>query len=92
MFLGNWAMAHLLKIIKICCIMLKCFFLLSSSSRLQLLFTSLGPWALQNGQRSRCILSIFYERRWEQSLEDLRQELNIEPPPVILSATKKKSN
>ncbi|XP_045923733.1 ubiquinone biosynthesis protein COQ4 homolog, mitochondrial [Micropterus dolomieu] len=63
-----------------------------NASRLQLLFTSLGPWALQNGQRSRCILSIFYERRWEQSLEDLRQELNIEPPPVILSATKKKSN
>ncbi|XP_051269384.1 ubiquinone biosynthesis protein COQ4 homolog, mitochondrial isoform X2 [Dicentrarchus labrax] len=62
-----------------------------NSSRLQSLFTSLGPWALQNGRRSRCILSIFYERRWEQNLEDLRQELNIEPPPVILSAANKRS-
>uniref|UniRef100_A0A3Q3VI51 Ubiquinone biosynthesis protein COQ4 homolog, mitochondrial n=1 Tax=Mola mola TaxID=94237 RepID=A0A3Q3VI51_MOLML len=60
-----------------------------NSSRLQSLFTSLGPWALRNGRRSRCVLSIFYERRWEQSLEDLRQELNIEPPPPILSAVKK---
>ncbi|KAK5879051.1 hypothetical protein CesoFtcFv8_024396 [Champsocephalus esox] len=58
-------------------------------SRLQQLFTSLGPWALHNGRRARCVLSIFYERRWEQNIEDLRQELNIEPPPVILSATKK---
>ncbi|KAK5852026.1 hypothetical protein PBY51_023532 [Eleginops maclovinus] len=60
-------------------------------SRLQQLFTSLGPWALHNGRRARCVLSIFYERRWEQNIEDLRQELNIEPPPVILSATKKRN-
>ncbi|CAJ1070315.1 ubiquinone biosynthesis protein COQ4 homolog%2C mitochondrial isoform X2 [Xyrichtys novacula] len=62
-----------------------------NARRLQSLFTSLGPWALKNGQQSRCVLSIFYERRWEQSVEDLRQELNIEPPPVTLSATKKGS-
>ncbi|XP_041826479.1 ubiquinone biosynthesis protein COQ4 homolog, mitochondrial [Melanotaenia boesemani] len=61
-----------------------------STSRLQSLFTSLGPWALQNGRQARCVLSIFYERRWEQSLEDLRQELNIDPPPVILKAASKK--
>lgn len=62
-----------------------------NASRLQSLFTSLGPWALQNGSRARCVLSIFYERRWAQSIEDLRQELNIDPPPVILSATSKKN-
>uniref|UniRef100_UPI0037E9857F ubiquinone biosynthesis protein COQ4 homolog, mitochondrial isoform X2 n=1 Tax=Semicossyphus pulcher TaxID=241346 RepID=UPI0037E9857F len=62
-----------------------------NASRLQSLFTSLGPWALQNGRRSRCILSIFYERRWEQDLDDLRQELNIEPPPVTLGATNRSS-
>ncbi|KAK5600104.1 Ubiquinone biosynthesis protein [Crenichthys baileyi] len=62
-----------------------------NSSRLESLFTSLGPWALQNGRRARCVLCIFYERRWEQSLEDLRQELNIEPPPVILRASNKKN-
>ncbi|TDH02109.1 hypothetical protein EPR50_G00169480 [Perca flavescens] len=62
-----------------------------STSRLKLLFTSLGPWALRNGHRARCVLSIFYERRWAQSIEDLRQELNIEPPPVIVRATKKRN-
>ncbi|XP_028273815.1 ubiquinone biosynthesis protein COQ4 homolog, mitochondrial [Parambassis ranga] len=62
-----------------------------NASRLQSLFTSLGPWALQNGRQARCVLSIFYERRWEQNLEDLRQELNIEPPPVILRASNKKN-
>ncbi|KAM9735139.1 ubiquinone biosynthesis protein COQ4 homolog, mitochondrial [Menidia menidia] len=60
-----------------------------NASRLQSLFTSLGPWAVQNGRRARCVLNVFYERRWEQSLEELRQELNIEPPPVIPSATPK---
>lgn len=72
--------------------MLKFSVLVSPSlSRLQSLFTSLGPWALRNGRQSRCVLSVFYERRWEQSLEDLRRELNIEQPPVILSAAKKRS-
>ncbi|XP_030211419.1 ubiquinone biosynthesis protein COQ4 homolog, mitochondrial isoform X1 [Gadus morhua] len=54
-----------------------------SSSRLGALFSSLGPWALQNGRGARCVLSIFYERRWEQSLEDLRGELGIQPPPLL---------
>lgn len=63
-----------------------------NASRLRSLFTSLGPWALQNGRRARCVLSIFYERRWEQSLEDLRQELNIEPPPLILNASNKRTS
>ncbi|XP_008303696.1 ubiquinone biosynthesis protein COQ4 homolog, mitochondrial [Stegastes partitus] len=63
-----------------------------NASRLQTLVTSLGPWALRNGLRARFVLSIFFERRWEQSLEDLRQELNIEPPPVILGATNKTSS
>ncbi|XP_068430462.1 ubiquinone biosynthesis protein COQ4 homolog, mitochondrial [Clinocottus analis] len=62
-----------------------------NSSRLQSLFTSLGPWALQNGRQARCVLSIFYERRWAQSVEDLRRELNIEPPPVSLTATNKRN-
>ncbi|XP_076868143.1 ubiquinone biosynthesis protein COQ4 homolog, mitochondrial isoform X2 [Brachyhypopomus gauderio] len=57
-----------------------------STSRLQKLTASLGPWALRSGLQSRCVLSIFYERRWEQNLEDLRVELNIEPPPLVLPA------
>ncbi|KAJ7988593.1 hypothetical protein DPEC_G00325160 [Dallia pectoralis] len=60
-----------------------------SSSRLEPLVTSLGPWAVRNGRQARCVLSIFYERRWEQSLEDLRQELNIEPPPFVMATRQK---
>ncbi|XP_061656204.1 ubiquinone biosynthesis protein COQ4 homolog, mitochondrial isoform X1 [Phyllopteryx taeniolatus] len=52
-----------------------------NASRLQSLVTSLGPWAVRNGRQARCVFSVFYERRWEQSLEDLRGELNIQPPP-----------
>ena len=61
--------------------------LLFPLSRLGALFSSLGPWALQNGRGARCVLSIFYERRWEQSLEDLRGELGIQPPPLLSRAS-----
>ncbi|KAF7662948.1 hypothetical protein LDENG_00221820 [Lucifuga dentata] len=61
-----------------------------NTSRLWSLLTSLGPWALQNGLQAHCILTVFYERRWEQNLDDLRQELNIQPPPVILNTTKQR--
>ncbi|XP_053341522.1 ubiquinone biosynthesis protein COQ4 homolog, mitochondrial [Clarias gariepinus] len=61
-----------------------------SKSRMKKLVTSLGPWALRSGSRARCTMSIFYERRWEQNLEELRAELNIEPPPLILPTNNKK--
>ncbi|XP_042167535.1 uncharacterized protein LOC112230970 isoform X1 [Oncorhynchus tshawytscha] len=35
---------------------------------LESLVTSLGTWAVRNGRQARCVLSIFYERCWEQSL------------------------
>ncbi|TRZ03561.1 hypothetical protein DNTS_013480 [Danionella cerebrum] len=63
-----------------------------STSRLKMLAQSLGPWAIRNGARSRCVLSIFYERRWEHSLEGLRQELNIEEPPLNLIASVKNTS
>ncbi|XP_055010022.1 ubiquinone biosynthesis protein COQ4 homolog, mitochondrial isoform X2 [Boleophthalmus pectinirostris] len=56
---------------------------------LQTLFKTLGPWALQSGRKTRCILNIFYERRWEQSIQDLHEELNIVPPPVIVTTKSK---
>ncbi|XP_076019851.1 ubiquinone biosynthesis protein COQ4 homolog, mitochondrial isoform X2 [Genypterus blacodes] len=60
------------------------------SSRLWSLLSDLGPWALQSGRQARCVLNVFYERRWEQNLVQLRQELNIQTPPVILSKSKKR--
>ncbi|XP_061118875.1 ubiquinone biosynthesis protein COQ4 homolog, mitochondrial isoform X2 [Conger conger] len=58
-----------------------------SGRRLQPLVTSLGPWALRSGSRARCVLNVFYERRWDQSLESLREELGIEPPPPLKPPT-----
>ncbi|XP_077062486.1 ubiquinone biosynthesis protein COQ4 homolog, mitochondrial isoform X1 [Siphateles boraxobius] len=63
-----------------------------SVSRLQLLVQSLGPWALRSGSRARCVLSVFYERRWDQNLDELRHQLNIEPAPVNLIPSSKKTS
>uniref|UniRef100_A0A8C5QLF1 Ubiquinone biosynthesis protein COQ4 homolog, mitochondrial n=1 Tax=Leptobrachium leishanense TaxID=445787 RepID=A0A8C5QLF1_9ANUR len=41
----------------------------------------LVPWAVQNGRNARCVLSVYYEKRWEQSVESLREEMGILPPP-----------
>ncbi|XP_060768821.1 ubiquinone biosynthesis protein COQ4 homolog, mitochondrial isoform X3 [Neoarius graeffei] len=62
-----------------------------STRRMQMLATSLGPWALRSGSRARCMLSVFYERRWDQNLEELREELNIEPPPLIMPTKSNKA-
>ncbi|XP_058828029.1 uncharacterized protein LOC131687946 [Topomyia yanbarensis] len=36
------------------------------------------PWALQMGQRVKPIMCIYWEKRWEQNIDELRKELNIE--------------
>lgn len=46
-----------------------------------MLFSELIPWAIQNGRRAPCVLNLYYERRWEQPLTALREELHISPPP-----------
>jgi ubiquinone biosynthesis protein Coq4 len=34
---------------------------------------------------AKFLLNIYYEKRWEQDISDLRRELRIEPPPVLPS-------
>jgi len=41
------------------------------------------PWALRVGYNSKPLMNIYFERRWEQSLNELRDELGIEYPPEI---------
>ncbi|XP_021782838.1 ubiquinone biosynthesis protein COQ4 homolog, mitochondrial isoform X1 [Papio anubis] len=53
-----------------------------SAQSLQVLVSELIPWAVQNGRRAPCVLNLYYERRWEQSLRALREELGITAPPV----------
>lgn len=52
-----------------------------SAQSLQVLVSELIPWAVQNGRRAPCLLHLYYERRWEQPLRALRQELGITEPP-----------
>ncbi|KAH8300488.1 hypothetical protein KR018_008668 [Drosophila ironensis] len=35
------------------------------------------PWALENGKRSKPLMPVYWEKRWEQNLDDLRAELRI---------------
>jgi ubiquinone biosynthesis protein COQ4 len=42
-------------------------------------FRKLRPWAIHVGQNSKFLLNTYFEQRWEQDLEDLRSELNIDP-------------
>lgn len=36
------------------------------------------PWALRMGQQVRPLMNVYWEKRWEQDMTELRQELNIE--------------
>ncbi|XP_006892670.1 PREDICTED: ubiquinone biosynthesis protein COQ4 homolog, mitochondrial [Elephantulus edwardii] len=55
-----------------------------SAQNLQVLISELIPWAVQSGRRAPCVLNLYYERRWEQPLRALREELGITPPPTDL--------
>lgn len=53
-----------------------------SAQELQVLVTELVPWAVQNGRRAPCVFNLYFERRWEQPLKALREELGITDPPL----------
>jgi len=44
-------------------------------------FRHLRPWAISVGQNAKFLLNIYYEERWEQDIDDLRDEYKIEPLP-----------
>ncbi|KAF1426490.1 hypothetical protein FQV22_0005814, partial [Spheniscus magellanicus] len=52
-----------------------------SARKLQVLATELVPWAIRSGRNASCILNVYYEQRWEQPVESLREEIGIFPPP-----------
>ncbi|XP_038601149.1 ubiquinone biosynthesis protein COQ4 homolog, mitochondrial [Tachyglossus aculeatus] len=54
-----------------------------NAQKLRVLTGDLIPWAVRSGLTSRCVLSLYYERRWDQPLEALREELRIPPPPLL---------
>ena len=38
-------------------------------------------WAIEVGMNAKPLLNVYYEKRWEQDMDELRQELNIPPNP-----------
>ncbi|XP_065427983.1 ubiquinone biosynthesis protein COQ4 homolog, mitochondrial isoform X1 [Chrysemys picta bellii] len=54
-----------------------------NARKLQILTTELIPWAVQSGRNASCILNFYYENRWEQTVESLREEIGILHPPAI---------
>ncbi|XP_078498189.1 ubiquinone biosynthesis protein COQ4 homolog, mitochondrial [Lissotriton helveticus] len=53
------------------------------SRKLEVLIKELLPWAVRSGQNAQCILNFYYEKRWEQTVESLREEIGIFPPPTV---------
>jgi len=41
------------------------------------------PWAIQTGLDSNFMLNIYFEKRWDQPMEELQKELNIKPLEII---------
>nr|CAD7443192.1 unnamed protein product [Timema bartmani] len=37
------------------------------------------PWAIRTGSTSEFLMNVYFEKRWEQSVEELYRELNISP-------------
>jgi len=35
------------------------------------------PWALENGKRTKPLMPVYWEKRWEQNIHELRSELGI---------------
>lgn len=54
-----------------------------SSARRERYFKEYLPWALRCGGTARSLITVYWEERWEQDIEELRGELGlIEPPPT----------
>lgn len=45
------------------------------------LFTEYVPWALRCGSSSQSLITVYWEERWEQNVEEIKRELGIWDPP-----------
>lgn len=45
------------------------------------LFSEYVPWALKCGGTAQSLITVYWERRWEQNVEDIKRELGIWNPP-----------
>ena len=45
-------------------------------------FRKYRPWAIAVGQEAKFLMNVYYEKRWDQDVDDLRSELRIPPLPI----------
>jgi len=53
-----------------------------NASKRSRLFKEYVPWALRCGGAARSLITVYWEERWEQNIEDLKDELGIWDPPT----------
>lgn len=52
-----------------------------SSTKRNRLFQEYVPWAIKCGSSAQNLITVYWEERWEQNVEDLRKELGIWKAP-----------
>lgn len=55
-------------------------FRLDSKKRARL-FSEYVPWALKCGSSATSLITVYWEKRWDQSVEDMKKEFGIWDPP-----------
>ncbi|KAE9390489.1 Coq4-domain-containing protein [Gymnopus androsaceus JB14] len=52
------------------------------SAKRNTLFSEYVPWAMKYGSTAQCLITVYWEKRWEQNVEELRKELGIRDSPA----------
>lgn len=47
-------------------------------------FRHIRPWVVKVGTESEFFMNVHYEQRWEQDIEEFREEMNVPTPPKLL--------
>ena len=45
------------------------------------LFREFVPWAIKCGSYAQSLITVYWEKRWEQNVEDMKKEFGIWDPP-----------
>ncbi|KAF5331796.1 hypothetical protein D9758_016886 [Tetrapyrgos nigripes] len=54
-----------------------------SAKKRHRLFSEYVPWALRCGSSARCLITVYWEERWEQNVEEMKKEFGLwDAPPA----------
>jgi len=51
-------------------------------------FNAFLPWSIEQGFKAKFLMNIYYEKHWEDDIDELRKRMNIEPAPKFKSTYK----